>query len=309
MSCKVRAAQKRGSRGRKPRERDVFQLRLSLGLLAPGECDANNTSTPIPVQGKWQRQGKSREASIKLPHVSDGDYLLRSVVSSKLGKSEVDMKLALYAPARIHVLTDRPLYEPGNLVQFRALALRARGLTPIDNRPGTWIVRDPSGEILLEEKAPAQEWGVVAGTFPLATNAQQGTWQVAWRSGNDEESAAFQVEPFVLPRFRVDSSSDKAFYQAGDVPELRGAVVYSSGAPEPMPLWKFSGRRRGHGHHRAAGSKGMTYPHRRARVRTDALHCHCQRCQRICAGARLSRLASRPPILRAIESRQQAPSC
>ncbi len=207
--------------------------------------DAQGKQVALPITGKWASEGPGAKAKLKLPVVDDGDYLLRSVVTTKLGESIVDMKLPLYAPARIHLLTDRPLYEPGNLVQFRALALRARDFTPIDNRPGTWIVRDPSGEILLEEKAPAGEWGVVAGDFPLASDAAVGTWSVAWRSGADEQSASFLVQPFVLPRFRIDSQADKSFYQAGDAPTLTGAVVYSSGAPvadaELEIQWSASG--------------------------------------------------------------------
>ena len=193
--------------------------------------DASGKETALPIEGKWQDLDESKRATIVLPQVDDGDYLLRTKATSKIGPSVVDMKLPLYAPARIHMLTDRPLYEPGNTVQFRALALRASDLSPIDNRPGSWIVTNPSGEVLLEEKAPAKEWGVVAGDFPLADDAEEGTWTVAWRSGEDQESTTFSVEPFVLPRFRVDSASDKSFYQAGDTPIVRGAVVYSSGAP------------------------------------------------------------------------------
>ena len=40
------------------------------------------------------------------------------------------------------------------------------------------------GEVLLEEKAPAGEWGVVAGSFPLDKGAAIGTWKVAWVSGD-----------------------------------------------------------------------------------------------------------------------------
>jgi len=207
--------------------------------------DASGKESAIATKGKWEQLDQSKKIAITLPQVDDGDYLLRTKTTSKLGTDVVDMKLALYAPARIHLLTDRPLYEPGNLVQFRALALRASDLSPIDNRPGSWIVSNPSGEVVLEEKAPAQEWGVVAGDFPLADDADEGTWTVAWRSGEDESSTSFRVEPFVLPRFRVDSKADKNYYQTGDRPTLSGAVVYSSGAPVSDAVleisWSVSG--------------------------------------------------------------------
>jgi len=204
----------------------VGSFEVDLALV-----DSAGKETPLEPKKKWKREWDQRSAEIVLPEVRDGDYRLRADVKSKIGKTSVDLPLALYAPSRVHVLTDRPLYEPGNTVRFRALVLRARDLTPIDHRPGTWIVRDPTGEVLLEEKAPAGEWGVVAGNFPLDREAEVGDWTVAWRSGGAEESMGFRVEPFTLPRFRVEADADRPFYRAGDKPRVYGAVIYSSGAP------------------------------------------------------------------------------
>jgi len=186
---------------------------------------------PLTPKEGWKAVGAAQTATVTLPTVGDGDYLLRAMVTSSIGSASVDAPLPLYAPARIHVLTDRPLFEPGNTVEFRALALHAGTLAPLDGRPGTWRVTDPSGEVLLEEKAPAGEWGVVRGSFPLDSQAQSGTWQVSWTSGPATESRAFTVKPFTLPRFRVEASTSKPYYRRGERPQLRGEVRYSSGAP------------------------------------------------------------------------------
>lgn len=180
----------------------------------------------------WSAMPLGKSAKLKLPDtLPDGDYQLHAAFSTHIGKLEVAAPLALYTPARIHVITDRPLYEPGNTVKFRAVVLRARDLAPLDGRPGRWIVKDASGETLLEEKAPAGDWGVVAGSFPIDKQAQTGQWHVAWVSADAREEVPFTVQPFVLPRFHVDAAADKAFYQAGDKPVVRGSVVYASGAP------------------------------------------------------------------------------
>ena len=189
--------------------------------------DAKAVATPLKVS--WDDD--YQVATFKVPEVPDGDYVLRAAFTTSLGKGTVDAPLPLYAPARVHVITDRPLYEPGNVVRFRAVALRARDLAPLDGRPGTWIVKDPDGEVLLEEKAPAGDWGVVAGTFPLDRSAATGEWKVAWASGDAVDEVAFTVEPFTLPRFRVQATPSRAFYQAGDAPAIKGSVLYSSGAP------------------------------------------------------------------------------
>ena len=94
----------------------------------------------------------SLRARVTLPALPDGDYKLRARVTTPLGTGTVEAPLGLYAPARVHVLTDRPLYEPGHQVRFRAVVLRAKDLAPIDGRPGTWFITDPSGEVVLEQR-------------------------------------------------------------------------------------------------------------------------------------------------------------
>ena len=200
-----------------------------------------------PRQPAWTRGVGTVTTTIKLPReLDDGDYKLRAKVTTKVGKGVVDLPLAVYAPARIHVLTDRPLYQAGHRIRFRALAVRARDLAPLDNRPGRWIVRDPAGTVLLEQKAPADAWGVVAGDFPLEAGAAKGRWTIVWRSGDAEGQATVRVEPFTLPRFRITAEADKPFYRAGDQPTVRGRVVYSSGAPVQQAKvelnWSFYGR-------------------------------------------------------------------
>lgn len=203
------------------REAPIELSEIELSLI-----DGKNKAMPLEVEWKTSTGG-----NLALPDVPDGDYKLHAKYTTKLGSGELDVPLPLYTPARIHVITDRPLYEPGNVVKFRAIVLRARDLSPIDGRPGKWQLKDPSGEVMLEEKAPAGEWGVVAGSFPLDKGAPTGAWKIAWVSNDAMEEIPFTVEPFTLPRFRVEASTEKAFYQSGDTPSMKGAVTYSSGAP------------------------------------------------------------------------------
>ncbi|HSR97987.1 MAG TPA: MG2 domain-containing protein, partial [Kofleriaceae bacterium] len=196
---------------------------IELSLVGKGDAK--------PLAATWRRSGTSSLASVALPEVPDGDYQLRARYRTQLGPGEVSLPIALYTPARVHVITDRPLYEPGNTVRFRAVVLRARDLAPLDGRPGTWVVKDPDNEVVLEEAAPAGDWGVVAGSFPLDKAARTGTWKVAWVSAGSTDEVPFTVEPFTLPRFRVDAIADRPFYRVGDRPSIKGAVIYSSGAP------------------------------------------------------------------------------
>jgi MG2 domain len=210
---------------RQIRELAVEEIeRASLSLIDPRGAARR-------LEVRWRDADGLRIGTVTLPDVPDGDYQLRAELESDLGKSDVQVALPLYAPARVHVLTDRPLYEPGNLVRFRAVVLRAHDLTPLDARPGRWLVRDPQGEVLLEEAAPAGEFGVVAGSFPLDRGAAHGTWRIQWMSNDASDEVTFTVQPFTLPRFSVAAAPEQPYYSSGDRPVVRGAVTYSSGAP------------------------------------------------------------------------------
>lgn len=187
--------------------------------------------TQLPAKKSWEKAGGGLQAEVELPKVNDGDYTLRTRITSPIGEQVLDLPLPLYTPARVHVITDRPLYEPGNVVKFRAVALKASDLTPLEERPGTWRVTDSQGDLLLEERAPTGPWGVVSGTFPIDRGSQSGTWTVTWQSGATSESRTFTVKPFTLPRFRVEASPVKPFYRRNERPVLKGSVTYSSGAP------------------------------------------------------------------------------
>jgi hypothetical protein len=209
-----------------------LQARLSPSEAQLVLLDSAGKETPLKPEKAWARDDQGElSTELKLPALPDGDYRLRARITTRLGTDTVEAALPLYAPARVHVLTDRPLYEPGHRVQFRAVALRAKGLSPLDGRPGVWSVVDPEGEVVLEERAPAGPWGVVSGAFPLDRGAPTGTWTVRWVSGGTRGETSFRVEPFSLPRFRVEASSPQAFWRAGDSPVVEGQVLYSSGAP------------------------------------------------------------------------------
>lgn len=222
-------------------EAPLRRFDVSLALVSGDEV------TPLmPTEG-WQRQADRRQRGrFAIPaDLPDGNHGLRATVTTSEGKTyTLDAPLKLYAPARVHVITDRPLYEPGNTVRFRAVVLRARDLAPLDGRPGRWIVEDPTGQVVLEEEAPAGAFGVVAGELPLDAGAPVGDWRVRWESAGAQAEVTVRVEPFTLPRFVVEAAPVKGYYLPGDVPVLRGRVLYSSGAPVEADValtWRIAG--------------------------------------------------------------------
>ncbi|MDP2317033.1 MAG: MG2 domain-containing protein [Pseudomonadota bacterium] len=220
---------------------DVRRFSPSLALVAP-----DGTVAPLKTVDGWEKtRGTRKTARVKIPDGPDGDYVLRVTISSPAGDATVDAPLPLYQPALAHVLTDAPLYKPGQDVKFRAVLLGAADLAPLEGRPGTWKVWDPSGELLLEEKARSTAFGVVSGSFPLTSDAQSGAWVVAFESGAATDRVTVDVKPFQLPRFTVEAKSAKPAWRIGDEPVVEGVARYTSGAPLANASVRVTARRDG----------------------------------------------------------------
>ncbi len=193
--------------------------------------DAAGDEVPGVEVGRGRREGGWRAFPLTLPDLPDGDYTLRAVVSTGRETVEVDVALPLYAPALAHLMTDRPLYRPGQEVLLRSVTLRRDTLAPLAQRPGRWRITDPGGDELLLERGRAGALGVADTSFPLDAHAAVGTWRAAWETGEARDEVPFDVRPFRLPRFTVDVGTDARWYGVGDTVRIEGVARYTSGAP------------------------------------------------------------------------------
>ena len=190
----------------------VRRFNPSLQLVFP-----DGSTRPVEPKEGWSTGAYyDRSAYINLPDVPDGDYKLRATVRSPLGEVTAEAPVRLYAPAQIHLLTDSPIYKRGQQIRFRSVLMRRSDLGPIEGRPGLWTVRDPSGTVVLEEKATAASFGIAASSFPLDDEAPEGMWTIRFESGSDSAEQQVEVKPFTLPRFTVDLTPAQTAFFPGD---------------------------------------------------------------------------------------------
>jgi len=122
--------------------------------------------------------------------------------------------------------------------------LRARDLVPLDGRPGRFQVRDPSGVVVLDERADAVDFGVADGALPLDRSAPEGRWVIRYESGGQSDEVGVDVRPFTLPRFTVSATADRPFYGAGDEPRVRVTAKTAAGVPMAATVrldWRIAG--------------------------------------------------------------------
>jgi hypothetical protein len=192
--------------------------------------DREDQAVPVAL-GPFTVEDGQRRAAVALPEVPDGDYRLRVEVETEVDRATADVPLALYAPALVHVMSDRPLLRPGETVHLRSLVMRRDDLTPLGDRPGRWQVVAPDGVEVLTETDTAGPWGVADTSLPLHPDAAAGSYRAIYTSGADRDEVRFEVRPFALPRLTAEVAPVRAWFGVGDELAVQGTARYGSGAP------------------------------------------------------------------------------
>ena len=77
-----------------------------------------------------------------LPGLDPGTYKLVVDTKSKLGSEKLEQDVRIKADSKILLVTDKPLYQPGQLIHIRALALQAFNLHPAASKDLIFEVED-----------------------------------------------------------------------------------------------------------------------------------------------------------------------
>ncbi|KAL9927450.1 thioester-containing protein 3 [Glossina fuscipes fuscipes] len=107
------------------------------------------------------------------------------------------------------VQTDKAIYKPTDLVQFRILIMDAN-LKPARNYPSTHItIRDGGGNIIRSDRDIHIISGVYANDLLLADYPKFGEWSIEVQVGDEIYKRSFEVVEYILPKFVVDITTEK----------------------------------------------------------------------------------------------------
>jgi hypothetical protein len=136
--------------------------------------------------------------------------------------------LPLQKRARLALTTDRPLYQPGDTVRLRGLALDASTggpYTPATTESGAAArleIVGPTGATLLRENPLVSDRGVVDQTFQLADEPRHGTYRATLSLARTETTRTFEVRPYEKPNFEV--SLETRMVGSDAAPEITGTL-------------------------------------------------------------------------------------
>jgi uncharacterized protein YfaS (alpha-2-macroglobulin family) len=149
------------------------------------------------------------EAQFQFPDAVTGNCELRYVVDTALGSTEYKQTVRLQDKVGILLTTEKPIYQPGQTIHVRALALNRANHEAAAKRELVFEVEDSRGNKVFKKKTQTDEFGIASAEFALANEVNLGTYHLrallgGAESGQGQSAAiALNVEKYVLPKFKV----------------------------------------------------------------------------------------------------------
>jgi A-macroglobulin TED domain/Alpha-2-macroglobulin family/MG2 domain/A-macroglobulin receptor binding domain/Macroglobulin domain MG3 len=175
------------------------------------------------------------DARFTVPDWPDGTYTVEILSHAGNRHERHTQEVAIAPSAKVLLESDKPLYQPAQTIHLRAIALRPQDGKPLAARVVTFTVADPRGNRVFQEKRTLSEFGVAAADFALADEITLGGYQARAVLDGDTGGAAGEltlpVSRYVLPKFKVELETDRAWYAPGDAVKITATARYFFGKP------------------------------------------------------------------------------
>lgn len=181
----------------------------------------------ILLDGKQVFSGKTDQKgtvspSFRAPEEA-GSVKLAVRVDSPQGTDAYENTITVKKVERVLLVTDKPLYQPGQDMHLRALALRQPDLKPLDNKEVTFEVEDSKGNKVFKKTTKTDAYGISSAIFTLASEVNMGPYKVRATIGEATKiEKTVTVARYVLPKFKISFQADHPFYMPGQT--VRGSL-------------------------------------------------------------------------------------
>lgn len=167
----------------------------------------------------------------EIPAEAAGDYRLVVETESPAGTDHLEQPVTVEREFRLLLTTDKPLYQPGQVIHMRVLALSSFDLTPARQAAVVFVVEDAKGNKVFRQSVETSEFGLAAVDFTLADMVNQGDYKLSVTLGDTVSERTVEVRPYALPKFGVELTTDRDFYLPGQRVEGFIQADYFFGKP------------------------------------------------------------------------------
>ncbi|HEX4475306.1 MAG TPA: alpha-2-macroglobulin family protein, partial [Polyangiaceae bacterium] len=173
---------------------------------------ANQTATTLT--GTTSATG---EAIFPVTLTNAGSYALQATGTASGTTTTLADTVAVQAPdQKVLLTTDKPIYQPGQTIHLRTLALAPPADTPTASASAVFEVADGKGNEVFHQELTTDAYGVASADFVIGPIVNEGTFKATVAVGGTTTEKTVDVSHYVLPKFGVDVSVDKTWYSPGD---------------------------------------------------------------------------------------------
>jgi hypothetical protein len=190
--------------------------------LSPEEGD------PIELGVFTDEKGSSE---IKLPALPSGNYEIQAGLTGESEAINTSASVQVQRNSRLLLTLDKPLYQPGQTMYLRSLALRKPALAPEANQDTLFEVLDGKGNKVFRQAVLSDEFGVAATEFKLANQVNTGVYKVRVQVGEVITEKSVTVDRYVLPKFKLELSLDDDWFRPGQTVAGMIKAAYFFGEP------------------------------------------------------------------------------
>ncbi|MBU0551648.1 hypothetical protein KKF91_02630 [Myxococcota bacterium] len=160
-----------------------------------------------------------------------GQGQLVLTVETAEGPQRISNPVEMQRATKILFTTDKPLYQPGQIIHMRALALRRPSLEPDANQTIVFEISDAKDNKIERLEARTDDFGVASAQLQLAREINMGSWRLAAVLGDDRFEKTVTVDRYSLPKFDLTLTLDQAVYLAGATLSGTISAQYFFGQP------------------------------------------------------------------------------
>jgi len=153
---------------------------------------------------------------------------------------------------KIHLITDRPVYRPGQEVKWKAWARLAKYDSPeskseFAKQAFTARIYNPKNEKVFEKNYTSDQWGGLADALKLEDGATLGIYRFEFNGPeNFIQQGSFRVEEYKKPEFEVKVDAPTDPVMLGEKVTAKMTATYYFGAPVVNAKVKYKVQRSAH---------------------------------------------------------------
>jgi hypothetical protein len=169
--------------------------------------------------------------SLKIPADAENEPTVEVTAWHGSWRDSESVDLELDDRLRLNLSTDKPIYQPGQVLHMRMLALGSDNHAMADATM-KFTVEDDDRNPEFEQEVKTSSFGVAQADWEIPQKASLGPYKITADLGNNNSAtASVRISRYELPEFTVHPETDKTYYLPGQQPRAEITANYLFGKP------------------------------------------------------------------------------